>query len=72
MMIANLLCRANWIKFAGRKYQSGHVIMIEASDGEYPKFAKIENIYISNSKILLSSTAYETVSILHTLPFLQS
>ncbi|XP_065893395.1 uncharacterized protein [Dysidea avara] len=54
--------RAKWIKLAGQKYQTSHLIMMEAADGEYPKFAKIENIYISNSKILLDSTTYETIS----------
>jgi len=60
--MTNLLCRANWIRFAGQKYHESYAIMIEADDGEYPKFAKIENIFVSNNKILLSSTTYETLS----------
>ena len=62
LLLAHILCRAKWIKLAGQKYQTSHLIMMEAADGEYPKFAKIENIYISNSKILLDSTTYETIS----------
>jgi len=45
----------------GQKYKSSCIVIMQIDD-EVPKFAKIENIFIVNSKIVLEVNAFNTLS----------
>ena len=61
MKYVGTLYRPNWIKMRGQKYKSSCIVIMQIDD-EVPKFAKIENIFIVNSKIVLEVNAFNTLS----------